>query len=109
MEAHAHTTVSKAQIDTLLTRDETFFKTQSKEEVIENLLRIIEYTKQSRSSPSEAKAVVGKKRTASEAENNSSEVDISASAQSLRKIIPKQIKAQHVWKKTCKSGNATWK
>ena len=109
MEAHAHTTVSKAQIDILLTRDETFFKTQSKEEVIENLLQIIEYTKQSRPSTSEAKAVVGKKRTASEAENNSSEVDVSASAQSLRKIIPKQIKAQLVWKKTCKSGNATWK
>lgn len=106
MEVHAHTTVNKAQIDTLLTRDETFFKTQSKEEVIENLLQIIEYTKQSRPSSSEAKLVVGKKRTASEVENN---IDVSASAQSLRKIIPKQIKAQLVWKKACKSGNSTWK
>ena len=105
----AHTTANKAQIDTLLTRDETFFKTQSKQEVTENLLQIIEYTKQSHPFSSEAKLVVGKKRTASEVENNSSEVDVAASAQSLRKIIPKQIKAQLVWKKTYKSGNATWK
>jgi len=109
MEADTHTTASKAQIDTLLTRDESFFMTQSKEEVVESLLQLIENTKQSRSSSLKDNAVIGKKRTASEADNHSSEVDVASSVQSLRKIITNQIKAQLVWKKSCKGGSATWK
>ena len=108
-KVQALATTSKTQVDTLLTRDKAFFMTQSKEEIIDSLVQLIEHTKQSRSSSSADNAVVGKKRSINDAGNHTSEVDVAASVQSLRKIIPNQIKAQLVWKKTCKGGTATWK
>ena len=106
--------VTSNSVAELLERDEAFFMGQTKEELVGSILQLIQNTKKITSSSSK---LSGKKRSASEANTNENgtstasagAIDVDASVQSLRKIIPKQIKAQMVWKPSCKTGKAMWK
>lgn len=105
--------MSFLSVSDLIVKNKEFFESQSKDELIENLMVMIQHVKdqastnQSSSSNTSVPAVTGKKRSISEVQ--SAPVDVSGTVEKLRIILQKQIKSQLKWKTSCKQGKAQWK
>ncbi len=92
----------------LLKKDENFFHSQTKEELIGHVLILRQYLNELENKEEASSSnLAGTKRPATEIV--STERDAKAVANDLRSIIHKQIKAQMKWKPTCKVGSAQWK
>eukprot|EP01039_Chlorochromonas_danica_P011069 gene11069-12328_t len=99
---------SSLSVSDLITRNENYFASQSKDELIDSLMVLINHIKDLESS--QLKKVTGKKRPVSEVQSAApAPVDVSGTVDKLRAIIQKQIKSQLKWKASYKTGKAQWK
>lgn len=92
----------------LMGKNEAFFESQSKAQLIKNLMVLIQHVKDSESVNKSSSSSSSKKRLSSEIKDDSV-VDVDGVVENLQIILQKQIKSQLKWKTSCKLGKAQWK